>query len=167
MLLATSTSHVTYSVVVIEVEGVRYRALIDTGAWSSYISSKLISTLNKKPIRKESKRIETLMHSVLQKFAIYELLISNKNHELTLKLESNKVEKEIPNPKYSEIKKKYSHLSHIFITDHDTKKDLPVQVILGAGDYTKIKTQERARVGQLGEPITELTRIGWVVISPG
>ena len=104
----------TYSVVVIEVEGVKYRVLIDTGAWSSYISSKLISTLNKKPIRKESKRIETLMHSVLQKFAIYELLISNKNHELTLKLESNKVEKEIPNPKYSEIKKKYSHLSHIY-----------------------------------------------------
>ena len=131
------------------------------------ISLRPISRLNKKPIRKESKRIETLMHSVLQKFAIYELLISDKNHELTLKFESNKVEKEIPNPKCSEIQKKYSHLSHVFITDHDTKKDLPVQVTLGAGDYTKIKTQERARVGQPGEPIAQLTRLGWVVISPG
>ena len=37
------------------------------------------------------------------------------------------------------IKKKNAHLSDIIIiTDHDTKKDLPVHVILGAGDYTKI-----------------------------
>ena len=64
------------------------------------------------------------------------------------------------------MQKKYAHLSDIIITDHDTKTDLPVNVILGAGDYTKIKTQERARVGQPGDPIAELTRLGWVVISP-
>ena len=107
----------------------------------------------------KSKRIETLMHSVLQKTAIYELQIRDTNHESTLKTESKKVEKEvlleIPNPHYSEMQKKYAHLSDIIITDHDTKKDLPVHVILGAGDYTKIKTQERSRVGQPGEPIAE------------
>ena len=43
---------------------------------------------------------------------------------------------------------KNAHLSDIIITDHDTKKDLPVHVILGAVDYTKIKTQGRARVRQ-------------------
>ena len=73
----------------------------------------------------------------------------------------------MPNPNYSEIQKKYAHLSDIIITDQDTRKDPPVHLILGAGDYTKIKTQERARVGQSGEPIAELTRLGWVVISPG
>ena len=65
------------------------------------------------------------------------------------------------------MQKKYAHLSDIIITDHDTKTDLPVHFILGTGYYTKIKTQERARVGQPGEPIAELTRLGWVVISPG
>ena len=171
MLLTTNTIHVTYPVVVIEVEGVKCRELIDTGAGSSYVSSKLISRLNKKPIRKESKRIETLMHSVLQITAIYELQIRDTNHKFTLKIESNKVEKEvlleIPNPNYSEIQKKYAHLSDITITDHDTKMDLPVHVILGEGDYTKIKTQGRARVGQPGELIVERTRLGWVVIFPG
>ena len=111
------------------------------------------------------------MHSVLQKTAIYELQIRDTSHESTLKTESKKVEKEvlleIPNPHYSEMQKKYAHLSDIIITDHDTKKDLPVHVILGAGDYTKIKTQERSRVGQPGEPIAEMTRLDWVVISPG
>ena len=71
----------------IEVEGVKYAALIDTRAGSSYVSSKLISRLNKKTICKESKHIEILMHSALQKTAIYELQIRDANHEFTLKIE--------------------------------------------------------------------------------
>ena len=47
MLLTTNTIHVRYSVVVIEVEGVKCRGLIDTGEGSFYLSSKLISRLNK------------------------------------------------------------------------------------------------------------------------
>ena len=125
---------------------------------------KLISRLKKKAIRKESKCTETLKHSVVQKTAIYELQIRDKNHKFKLKIESNKVEKEvlleIPNSNYSEMQKNYAHLSDVIITSHDTKKDLPVHVILGARDCTKIKTQERARVGQPGELIAELTRVG-------
>ena len=134
MLLTTNTIHVTYPVVVIEVEGVKCTALIDTGAGSYYLSSKLISRLNKKPIRKERKRIEALIHSVLQKTAIYESQIRDTNHEFTLKIESNEVEKEvllgIPNPNYSEMQKKYAHQSDIIITDHDTKKDRSVHIVL-------------------------------------
>ena len=58
-------------------------------------------------------------------------------------------------------------MKDLTINDTDTKKELPVHVLLEAGDYTKIKTQEMARVGQPGEPIAELTKLGWVVISPG
>ena len=87
MLLTTNTIPVTYPVVVIEVEGVKCTALIETGAGSAYVSSKLISRLNKKPIRKESKRIQTLMHSVVQKTAIYKLQIRDTNREFTLKIE--------------------------------------------------------------------------------
>ena len=65
MLLATDTRLVTYPVLVLEVEGGNYRALIDTGLGSSYASSKLINKVNKKAIRRESKRTDTLMHSVV------------------------------------------------------------------------------------------------------
>ena len=68
----------TYPVVVIEVGGVKCRVFIDTWAGSYYVSSKLISRLNKKPIPKES---ETSMHLLVQKTAIYELQISGINHE--------------------------------------------------------------------------------------
>ena len=58
MLLTTNTSHVTNPVVVTEVECVKGRALIDTGAGSSYVSSKLISELNKKQFAKKVKELK-------------------------------------------------------------------------------------------------------------
>ena len=170
MLLTTNTSLVTYPVLVIEVEGVKCRALTDTGAGSSYASSKLINKIKKKPIRTENKRIETL-HSVVKKTKISQFEIGDINQEFKIGIEINKLEKEVllelPNPNYPEIQESYNHLKDIIINDTETKKELPVHVILGAGDYTKIKTQERARVGQPGEPIAELTKFGLVVISPG
>ena len=151
MLLTTNTILVAYPVLVIEVEGVKYRASIDTGPGSSYASSKLINKINKKPIRRETKRIETLMHSVVKKTEIYQFEIGDINQEFKIGIEINKLEKEVllelPNPNYPEIQKSYNHLKDIIINDTVTKKKLPVHVILGAGDYTKIKTQERARVG--------------------
>ena len=52
MLLTATTSHMTYTVVVIEVESLKCRAVVDTGEGSFYILSKLISGLNTKIIRK-------------------------------------------------------------------------------------------------------------------
>ena len=157
MLFITNTSLVTYPVLVIEVEGVKCRALIDTGAGSSCASSKLINKIKKKPIRRETKRIETLMHSVVKKTEIYQFKIGDINQEFKIGIEINKLEEEVlqelPNPNYPDIQKSYNHLKDIIINDTDTKKELPVHVILGAGDFTKIKTQEGARVGQPGEPI--------------
>ena len=44
---------------------------------------------------------------------------------------------------------------------------MPVHVILGVSDYTKIKMQDRLRIEQPGDPIAELTRFGWFIMSPG
>ena len=108
------------------------------------------------------------MHSVVKKSEIYHFEIGDINQEFKIGIEINKLEKEVllelPNPNYPEIQKSYNHLKDI---DIDTKKELPVHVILRAGDYTKIKTRERARFGQPEEPIAELTKLGWVVVSSG
>ena len=127
MLLTTNTSLVTYPVLVIEVEGVKYRALIDTGAGSSYASSKPMHNINKEPIRRETKRIETLMHSVVKKTKVYQFEIGYINQEFKIGIEINKLEKEVllelPNPNYPEIQKSYNHLKDIIINETDTKKN--------------------------------------------
>ena len=51
--------------------------------------------------------------------------------------------------------------------DQDSKDILPVHLILGASDYPKIKTETAPRVGALGEPVGEKTKLGWTIMSPG
>ena len=54
--------------------------------------------------------------------------------------------------------------------EFQTKAVLPIHVILGASDFTKIKTKEAPRIGKIGDPIAELTKLGGgggIIISPG
>ena len=73
---------------------------------------------------------------------------------------NNGVLLELPNPNYREIQNNYQHLRDITLSDYDTKSELPIHMILGISDYTKIKTPETARIGLPGEPIVELTQLG-------
>jgi hypothetical protein len=73
----------------------------------------------------------------------------------------------LDNPKYKEIIANYSHLDGIIMQDEDEKERLPVHLILGAGDYSKIKTASKPRIGSPGEPVAELTKFGWTIMSPG
>ena len=75
VLLATNDNHGTYSLVIIDIEGIKYRALIDTGAGASYASSTLFERINKKPIRKQYKQIETIMVSSTQSIPVYSVEI--------------------------------------------------------------------------------------------
>ena len=52
MLLATGEQSVIYPVVVVKADGIQCRALLDTGAGSSYISGVLASHIGKRPIQK-------------------------------------------------------------------------------------------------------------------
>ena len=53
------------------------------------------------------------------------------------------------------------------MNEMDTKDFLPVHLILGVCDYTKIKTETAPLIGAANEPIAEKTRFGWTIISPG
>ena len=60
MLLSTNSTTVTNPVLVIEVEGIRYRTLIETGEEISYASSSLIKEINKKTVPQRVKENESL-----------------------------------------------------------------------------------------------------------
>ena len=73
----------------------------------------------------------------------------------------------IPNPRYEELVRKYSHLNEVVMNDNDKKSNLPIHVILGASDYSKIKTATKPKIGQPLEPIAERTTLGWTMMSSG
>ena len=62
-LLTTTESEAIYQVVVVKVNDITCRTLLDTGAASWYISSTLVRELRKPPIRTDCKQIETTLHT--------------------------------------------------------------------------------------------------------
>lgn len=53
------------------------------------------------------------------------------------------------------------------MNDVDTKSRLPVHIILGAGDHAKLKTESVPKIGEPGQSVAELTKFGWIIMSPG
>ena len=78
--------------------------------------------------------MKTLLHSLVKIAGIYNLDIRDINRQFKLNVVVYKVEKEILLailcPNYRKIQT---------LNDSDTKKELPVHIIIGAGDCTKIK----------------------------
>ena len=170
-MLVTTEANVTYPVAIIKVNGVKCRALLDTGSGSSYISESFIDLLRINKVRKEYKTIETLTNSTTKKLKIYNLKVENLDENFSFQTELNKLEREVlitlPNPKYNEMIETYDHLKGIKMNERDTKPELPIHVILGASDYMKVKTKKCPRVGKINKPIAKQTRMGWVIMSPG
>ena len=126
--------------------------------------------LNTQSVRKETEQIEMMTHKTVGKIDVSEDKIKDLSGSLRFKSEVSKVEREmllaLPNPNCEAVLKQHQHLQKITMTDMDKKTELAVHLIFGASDYTKIKVQELSRVGQLGEPMVELTRFEWVLMSP-
>ena len=90
-------------------------------------------------------------------------------HEIKAKL--NKVDRSelltTSNLSYEKIVREFKHLNSVKMDEYDTKSDLPIHLILGIGEYARIRTRTKPLVGKEGEPIAEQTKFGWVIMSPG
>ena len=53
------------------------------------------------------------------------------------------------------------------IDENDRMEILSIHAILGASEYALIKTQIPARVGEMGKPVAEKTKLGWVIMFLG
>lgn len=67
VLLITGEQGAVYQVVIVKVGGVVYRALLDTGAGSSYVSAQLIEKIGKKPIKTEHPQIDMMLSTKTKK----------------------------------------------------------------------------------------------------
>lgn len=147
------------------------RALLDTGAGSSYVSSSLMDQVGTKPIRGEKKNIEMLMHTTTRNINIYRVNITNMSEGFQMRTEVNKVEKRelltVPNPNYDTLIRRYQHLRDLRMVEDSKHEELSIHLILGVSEVSKSKTTVKQRIGRIGEPVAEYTRFGWVITSTG
>ena len=164
-------TRVTYPVVVVQVGGLKCRALLDTGAGSSYASAALLNRISTKKRTKEVRKIEMLLGTSTREVELATIEISDDNGKFTMPVEVTQVDKGellfLDNPNYKETIAKNPHLSGVVMNDQDEKSRLPVHLILGAGEYAKVKTESAPKIGEPGEPVAELTKFGWIIMSPG
>ena len=101
-MLVTSKTNVTYPVAITKVNGVKYRALLDTGSDSSYISKSYVDLLKINPVRKENKAIKTLTNFTTIILKIYNVKVKNLDDNLGFQTKLDKSEREVlitlPNP---------------------------------------------------------------------
>ena len=121
-LLNTATNAnkpVIYPVVIVDVNGVKCRALIDTGAGSSYASVKLLDTIKVQPQKREIRRVEMLFGTSTKLIGIYNLKLSDKNNKFHIETEITRVERNdlltLDNPNYKQVIANYSHLDGIIM----------------------------------------------------
>ena len=90
------------------------------------------------------------MSSVTKRVEVYSFEVSNTQGTFNLRVDVTKVEKRelpsLPNPKYKEIISKFEHLKGVVIEDTDEKEELPVHMIIGTSEFSKIKTPTKPRV---------------------
>lgn len=72
----------------------------------------------------------------------------------------------VPNPNYRKLQQSYKHLRDQKFYVHDSKIELPVHLILGVDAYCRIKERKEQKIGEPGQSVAELTKFGWVVMSP-
>ena len=99
MMIVTGGGSVIYPVVVIVVDGIKCRALIDTCAGSSYASAALVGRLNKRPVRIEHRQIEMMLCSTTQNVQRYELKVASVDRKFEMTTRISQVDKSVlPSP---------------------------------------------------------------------
>ena len=97
--------------------------------------------------------------------------LQSVNHQFTLLVKATKINRSellsIDNPNYRELPDKYPHWRGVYVNDNDMKARLPVHIILGSGEYARIKTETKPRIEEDNAPIAKLTKFGWFIMSPG
>ena len=162
---------VVHPVVVVRIDGYKFRALLDSGASHSYISSTGIDLIKAKPHSTGLRQIAMLTETTTRTMQTFNVLIESVSSDFQLEVNVTKVEKRelliLGNPGYPKLLERHSHLRGVVMDDVDEKDNLPVHIILGANDFAKIRTSEKLRVGRRGDPVAEFTRFGWTIMSPG
>ena len=160
-----------FPIIVVKVNGVQCRALVDTGAGSSYASSTIINLIKVKPHSVTTRNIDMLLTTKQVRARKYKVTIAGMDSDYEMPVELTEVDKNellrIDNPHYDALIARYPYLKPVKLNDPAGKPTLPVHLVLGAGEYARIKTNAQPLLGSEGEPVAEKTKLGWFIMSPG
>ena len=159
---------VIHPVVMVDVNGRKFRALLDSGASQSYVSSTLNDLIGARVARSGMRRMATLLGVATTKLQEYDLCLRAVKEDFALNTRVTRIDKRelllLDNPRYAERVANHSHLIGVELEYPSLDRRLPIHIILGANEYEQIRTRTQPRVGRRGEPVAEFTRFD---MAPG
>lgn len=84
---------VVYPVVLVKINGIKARALLDTGAGSLYASAQLVNALHIKPAEIQTKLIEMILGSMTTKVEMYDINVTPISGDFSMCVTVSKVDK--------------------------------------------------------------------------
>ena len=162
---------VVYPVVVVDVAGIKCRALLDSGAGSSYASAALLKRIGAKLHHSGLRKIEMMLGATNRVMEVYRIQLRSVRGDYEIEADVTKVEKPqlmmLDNPCYKKLVEKHPHLKGVTLDDIDDRPRLPIHIILGNSECPRISTTEPQRVGREWDPVACYTKLGWTITSPG
>jgi hypothetical protein len=134
----SNNNTIVYPVVIVNVEGVKCRALLDTGAGSSYASAALLDKLPKRESKRETRKVEMMLGTTTREMELQTINVKANSGQFSMAVEVTKVAKgelvSLDNPQYQQIIDGNPHLKGVVMEDTDSKERLQVHIILGASE---------------------------------
>ena len=141
----------------------KFRVLLDTRAGGLFVSSTFIKLIDQKPVYWESKQMETITMTVTQTLLAYKIQLHSTDGKYSIDIKINKLDRPVlttlTNPRITNLKRKYPHLSELQLDNEDEKDQHPIHIILRAGDIAKIKSSGFIS-GKTGKPVAEKPLFG-------
>ena len=104
LMTATRSGEGTFPIVTVKVNGITCRALVDSGAGSSYVSAKLVNLLHQKPVDVRNRQVEMLMSSKFERLETYATEIESMDGDFRMQVDLIKVNRSelltVDNPSY-------------------------------------------------------------------
>ena len=117
-LIANGVGEGVFPVVLLKVDGITTRALIDSGSNSFYVSAKVADMMSKKPSESMTRQVEMLMD-------LHDADLSSIDGEFRMDAKLTKVNKTqlltIPNPQYQRIAATYPTSSQLILRTRTPK----------------------------------------------
>ena len=149
---------VVYPVVVVEVAGIKCRALLYSGAGSSYASAALLEIIGARPHQSGLRKIEMMLRESNRVTEVYRIKLNSVRVNFDMMM--------LDNPRYKKLVEKHPHLKGVTMDDNDETPPTCAPHTRNS-ECPRISTSEPQRVGREWDPIASYTKLGWTITSPG
>ena len=152
-------------------DGLKVRALFDTGAQTSYVSKRVADKLGLETVQTDNLVIATFGAEKQRVKAVNLVKLTVRKEETNFETNMNvyavpKICSELKSQDIESAKRKYPHLNGIEFADREAEGSVMEIDLLIGSDYMWEFMEDKTVRGEPGQPVAISTKVGWLLSGP-